>query len=544
MEHCCWSLWHVALGICWVGLVTARAPEMRPKVIPESFDGSGSSQLNPMNATEAKHLDIGDCHYASTDQNGLACKKEGYFINSFSRSVWWDPGQMSSWQWVRVPASSALCCRPNAPEDISTGTDDTAKPVGIISVGCHTSSNEGNRLMQCEATSSSFVAGFLDSLSLSKSPDTHYPIDGIECCTPVILMSNGDAWSIERCGCTLETNQISCQPPTSGSLLWGFEYTGQTGTHEIPLAPAMCCNLCVGSQLHSLSDCEDLHRCSGNGVCMMGSCQCKPGFEGADCSKEYQPMDGKEPWYKSFWWLGIICFLVAFGGLFMTFWMNNFPDMGQRDRRRDSGEAHDHLLDPEGSAGSIDTHSDQSITSVGLDSMHEVRGERTTVYHTVREGTPLLGDESHTGVWNVDTTAERRHQGASESPADGGDSSSRSIRQEDAENANGAGDDVSVDTSDEAYQQAIDEEGQAPPDSDDIAVVGKAVQNEGTAKVADNEATPLAGICCSVCFERPVQVALVPCGHSNLCRKCSRKLKQCPFCRREIVRRQKLYLVG
>ena len=37
---------------------------------------------------------------------------------------------------------------------------------------------------------------------------------------------------------------------------------------------------------------------------------------------------------------------------------------------------------------------------------------------------------------------------------------------------------------------------------------------------------------CVVCWEKPVQVAVVPCGHVCVCLGCSSGLKICPICRR------------
>lgn len=31
--------------------------------------------------------------------------------------------------------------------------------------------------------------------------DTYYPINTAQCCTPALLLENGDAWELERCGC-------------------------------------------------------------------------------------------------------------------------------------------------------------------------------------------------------------------------------------------------------------------------------------------------------------------------------------------------------
>jgi len=41
---------------------------------------------------------------------------------------------------------------------------------------------------------------------------------------------------------------------------------------------------------------------------------------------------------------------------------------------------------------------------------------------------------------------------------------------------------------------------------------------------------------CQICFEKPVNTVLVPCGHSGLCMECAQAIhsQPCPFCRRSI----------
>lgn len=48
---------------------------------------------------------------------------------------------------------------------------------------------------------------------------------------------------------------------------------------------------------------------------------------------------------------------------------------------------------------------------------------------------------------------------------------------------------------------------------------------------------------CLVCFERPWNCSLSPCGHV-LCDKCASRLNICPTCRQKITGRQRLYMAG
>lgn len=47
---------------------------------------------------------------------------------------------------------------------------------------------------------------------------------------------------------------------------------------------------------------------------------------------------------------------------------------------------------------------------------------------------------------------------------------------------------------------------------------------------------------CAICMSSSKLVVLVPCGHTNICKRCSKRVDNCPFCRCQILRRQKVYV--
>ena len=146
-------------------------------------DGSGRVQLQ-----------LCECERATGAPNGLSCDKEGWFISSFERQGQWVAGG------GYVPLSHAICCRPCLPDELppdpSGRAPSEARPVALVSLGCHPSTDM--LPTRCEERAGSFVAGYSEAVRVFTQPDTFYPVNYAQCCTPSLLLDNGDAWELER----------------------------------------------------------------------------------------------------------------------------------------------------------------------------------------------------------------------------------------------------------------------------------------------------------------------------------------------------------
>lgn len=131
--------------------------------------------------------------------------------------------------------------------------------------------------------------GFSESVQVFSAADTHYPVNAARCCTPSLLLSNGDAWELERCDCAPgaagDSPDVSCGGTNTHKLLAGYADRRATPLGQsVPVAPADCCALCLSRHFHPMSQCDDLANCNKRGVCNLGACDCFQGWAGPDCS--------------------------------------------------------------------------------------------------------------------------------------------------------------------------------------------------------------------------------------------------------------------
>eukprot|EP00887_Chlorella_sp_A99_P004577 scaffold4.g4577.t1 len=258
-----------------------------PLWLPEPRNDSSAAAVPRLRDVDGRvELKLCECERATGAPYGLSCDKEGWFVSGFERQGQWVAGG------GYVPLSHAICCRPclpaELPPDPSGRIPSGQAPLAVFSLACHASTDE--LLSRCEQgpTAGSFVSGFSEAIKVFSTPDTFYPVNTAQCCTPALLLPNGDAWELERCGCHDSGDPqypVNCGGTTTDELLMGYLFYRLSPLgHVVPVGPAQCCKVCLGSTVHPMNQCEDLQGCHQHGVCNLGQCECFDGWGGADCS--------------------------------------------------------------------------------------------------------------------------------------------------------------------------------------------------------------------------------------------------------------------
>jgi hypothetical protein len=285
-----------------------------------------------------------------------------------------------------------------------------------------------------------------------------------------------------------------------------------------------------------MHDCKELNMCHGHGACILGRCECFKGHTGPDCSVASGSGPGDIPgWAIALIVIGscvvgiVVLGLLAYLAEAIADWRE---EQQQRNAEQDGEGIRQPLLieidrDDEGSVGSVDT--DDSDASEVEERINEAERE-FNVDAEQDDVTAAAGEHPSNGTTasqpvavaesNQDSHQPRQEAAQSSSIEDSANGTRLQVPSEAAASAETA----------ILKPAARQEEESTLPDKDDIKK--KLKMGEG----------PLGGVLCTVCMDRPVQTAIVPCGHVCMCRRCSRRLKRCPVCRSVIARRQRLYV--
>lgn len=438
-----------------------------------------------------------------------------------------------------VPLSHAICCRHCLPEELppdlaqQVGVDN--KPIAILSYGPHQSTNPLPQKLRCEVAGGNMVHGFEEALAVSATVDKYYPVNAALCSNPSLLLLSGQAIPLERCDCIL-SRDVNCGGTSTHRLLYGFiQFRVARGGALVPVAPAQCCKACLPLKLPPAESCQALSNCNNNGICVMGACECIEGWMGADCSQRDNGNGDVLPqWLLSLIILastGTLCLLLFVVGRILRIY-----------RESNGGEEGHPLTEPlllridgdEGSVGSEDTTDDEDeCTADDEPAGSHVEMPQRRPGPTAPEPTSS-GDEPGAQGAGVPLEVRSRHNVAAEEVASADPHA-------DASDADGE-DSGSDDEIREAHHIPTDHP-HPPPDANH-PLDKEEVSKEEEEVHCDAGDGLLTAVDCSVCMCRPVQVVVIPCGHACMCRRCSRRLSRCPICRKEIVRRQRLFLGG
>jgi len=445
-----------------------------------------SHNSNRLSEVPGSLLRLKDCDYAQGAPHGLSCEKEGSFIVGFEGRGHWIAGGGV------VPLSRALCCKLDIPGNVtSEGQPDIpltpSKPVAVVSFGCHLSTADTGLQVMCEATgkSNSFLTGFRTAGMVQGALGLRfYPYGAVECCTPALLLENGDLWSLERHSCVSSTESENCSHDNGYvSIGFGGWRITRSGTF-VPVAPNMCCQVSLGDKIQPTEECQELNNCNGRGRCSFGQCQCFQGWTGPDCN---QVAGSGGAGILDSWQLAVV--IIGATGMLASLLILCSHLIRLQQREEMEGAEDDlmepMLLDEVGSVGSVDTSDEEED-----DENEECECEEDEEVGEHGEG---LGATVEQGGGGVTGDAD----GEAQAPASAGEG--------------------------ETNEEGVDEDDSEPR-----------VHPGGSAAVDSGE--------CLVCMQRPIQAVLIPCGHAVACRRCCRRMSRCPMCRKDILRRQRLFL--
>ena len=442
--------------------------------------------------------------------------------------------------------------------------------------------------------------GFTQAIKVFSAP-AFYPIDTAHCCTPALLLDDGSSWELERCGCHSSEDSdksVNCNGETTGELLAGFDYFRLSPMGQIiPIGPSKCCGVCVtaptnsSSDPHPKADCSELNYCNRHGVCILGRCECRPGWGGSDCS---YPLSGKggsgsmPPWAIVAIVIGscvvVLMILIIAGNVVEVMFEgrdgndggsdslrrpildgiddNDIGSVGSQDTDEEALEGIEERIEgmirrlddaaEETSAREADTSpNDENITQgqEGNDSEDRANSERSEVNQT--EDGNSENTRSQNNAQNL--IPQRRVAATTNREEDAASSFENSARirnldtviqqGQNARDTTGERENTNVEGRDAENQVGTAQE--SPQIAGDTPLESiESPQKPPPGSTLDSYAGvgPLASVDCSVCMIRPVQTVLVPCGHVCMCRRCSRRLQRCPVCRTEIIRRQRLFV--